>query len=137
MSAASNGFDVFVGEGTGTPTWETGAHYTDVNTELTQGSSTVSVNSSGTANSGIASIAASTTVTGSLRLSIDNVASSSITKTAIYASGSLYGGDSLWRTKSGTSYWNNDTNAITGLEFVPFGNFGAFASGTCSLYGMN
>jgi hypothetical protein len=64
---------------------------------------------------------------------LDNVSSSSNYKIATFQ---LEGyGDGVFFTAAGNSYWNNDTNAITGLQVgVSTGNF---TSGTCSLYGMN
>jgi hypothetical protein len=132
--SADGFYSVYVGEG-GTPTWETAANYTNVVMEITaQAGGGTSTTSFSTSLAELVTAATSGTIPASLKLYIDNVASSSIIKAATYLAAGYYD-SSGWRTKMGSSYWNNDTNAITGLELVP--GTGGTISGTCSLYGMN
>lgn len=123
---------VNLGEGAG-PTWKTGGHYT-VNlignwvgssvygwsntaaTDLTSGGNNVN------------------TYPTTVRMYIDNVGSSTVYKIAhiFYSEDDNSNGIGYWFT---TSYWNSDTNPVTGIEVVASG--GTISSGTCSLYGMN
>jgi hypothetical protein len=135
MIGSSNAFlSLNVGEG-GTPTWETAANYTGVSIEMNSGSSTATVGN-GTAFGGlITPSVAIATEPISVKLYLDSVASSSVHKLATYQIDNTYYGDTFYRTKYGSTYWNSDTNPITGLQLTL--TAGAFTAGTCSLYGMN
>ena len=122
---------VEVGEGAG-PTWETAAHYTVQEIYVDNGGSGSTGGTSGNDLTGNGYL--SSTQPLSLKMYIDDVASSSIYKYAYIeetqvASNGTYLGSQSW------SYWNNDTNPITGFEILPAS--GTFSSGQCSLYGMN
>jgi hypothetical protein len=131
-SIAGSGISVNVGEGGG-PTWETTAHYTVLETHY----GTTSTGSALGSKSLVATDAfngwggnLSTTVPLAFRMYIDNVASSSINK---WLHWNLAVGDndgSAWHA-DGKSFWNNDTNPITGIELVP--SAGTIASGKCAL----
>lgn len=133
LNGTGNGYNVLVGEG-GTPTWETGAHYTIVRSEISAvGGQTIS---GGTVQTSIETPPLSTVTAGSLSLYIGNVASTSLAKIVTFTSTSIYDPDGRWYYENGSGYWNNDTNPITGIQLVPTPS-GGFAGGTCSLYGMN
>jgi hypothetical protein len=138
LSSGTATLALYLGEGA-TPTWETGGHYTAVYF--------------GTGENGGAGAAAVRTLTGtdvlngqmndfttgipaSIKLYIDNVASSSIIKMITWNFSDPYNtvANNQWGW-SGWTFWNNDTNPITGLELVP--STGTITSGACSLYGMN
>ena len=125
---------LYVGEGAG-PTWETGSTYTRQGLFTSQASGTVGGDNVTTGNGALVnSGGGSLTKPRSLRFFIDNVSSVSLAKnitsvTAVYV-------DNLASTGyvREASYWNADTNAITGVELVP--DVGNIASGTCTLYGL-
>ena len=70
-----------------------------------------------------------------LKMYVDNVGSSSTYKNMMWQEAGGINGSSDYYYTAGTAFWNNDTNAITGLEVTV--SSGNIASGTCSLYGMN
>jgi hypothetical protein len=126
----SNGISYYVGEGAG-PTWKTESTYTVSNIGTHQGgAASDEYLTADTDLIGSYRFGSGTTLPGSTKLYIDNVASSSVAKVATWQV-SIPG--QQWYV-SGTGFWNADTNPITGLELVP----GAGTiSGTCSLYGLN
>jgi hypothetical protein len=123
-----------VGEGAG-PTWETTGHYTVQAYGMFhgQGSSPFTVDSL-TATDMIDN---GGNVNGSLSLkgSIDDVSSSSLSKPVTFMLSNANGATQADR-ESFVSYWNSDTNPITGLQIIPKTNTTTI-SGTCSLYGEN
>jgi hypothetical protein len=126
-----------VGEGAG-PTWETTAHYTG-GWHAFEADNTGGGEWSGNTITASDLLAAgqnnySTTVPASLKAYIDNVSSTTIYKQVHYSFNAFAVGDG-WYEQQGSAYWNNDRNAITGLQIKP--SAGNIASGTCSLYGMN
>jgi hypothetical protein len=128
-SGVANNIAFALGEGAG-PTWETGAHYNSYMLYGTAGSGPLWYQST-TKTDLTTGSPPSTTLPVALKIYIDNVGSSSVYKNVTFvsnASGQGY-------FASGSGYWNNDTNPITGAEVTI--NSGTFASGTCSLYGMN
>jgi hypothetical protein len=125
LTATSGGaMLVLVGEGA-TPTWETGAHYTNSNT-IANGSDIIG----GPPNF------ATATVPVSFKAYIDNPGSSTLDKIVSYSlNGYAGGGSPNMQTLYNVGWWNNDTNPLTGIELV--GSSGNIKSATCSLYGMN
>ena len=122
----------YVGEGAG-PTWENGAHYSQEGTFLTPASGFKQTDT--TIATGFQGNSGSTTIPQSWKVYIDNVGSSSVYKMITTITSAYCGTCAGSNPSMLMSYWNNDTNAITGLELVP--TSGNIASGQCSLYGMN
>jgi hypothetical protein len=130
LTSTTAGIDFLVGEGGG-PAWETGAHYTVVGLYSTAGA-VHAINVTTASDLTDAGSNTNTSIPASMKMYIDNVGSSSVAKIA-----TVHGStdNSVPLLISYESYWNADTNPITGLEVVP--STGNLASGTCSLYGMN
>lgn len=131
---SSNGTTLIfrVGEGAG-PTWETGAHYTDLlNWEMIGGGGT---NQTTTSTDLFNGGAWSSTFPVSLQAYAYNVGSSSLYKNISINEEQFSTAAVSYVTLTGWGYWNNDTNPITGLQLLPAS--GNITSGTCSLYGMN
>ena len=136
-SSDGGGEYFLVGEGGG-PTWETGAHY--INNQLVYengAAGSFTYTTGATAIPGTPGLVASGGIT-SVILQIFDVGSSIVYKLVNY---NYYSTKDYYSTPSGSlaaiqgqTYWNNDTNAITGIELVEGGG-GGF-SGTCTLYGM-
>jgi hypothetical protein len=132
VSADGNYILPLIGEGAG-PTWETGAHYT-VNDTVNGSIGGLTGESSTTWASLLGSTSAAlSTFPISLKLYIDNVGSSSLYKNVFFEM-ARYKNSSTYYTRAGSGYWNNDTNAVTGIEVTV--NAGTITSGQCSLYGM-
>jgi hypothetical protein len=123
---------MFVGEGA-TPTWKTTTNYTTVYIE---GGSSVSGGSSTATTMWTADSGETSPNPVGFKMYLDNVSSSSLYKmaTITQTEGTDAGGNP--HIYIAESYWNSDTNPVTGLELVAEGTGAAF-SGTCSLYGMN
>jgi hypothetical protein len=122
-----------VGEGAG-PTWQSGAHYTSSYSYVGAGGNGSPAVTNATDIIGGGTYTESNTFPSSMKLYIDNVASSTVYKNIVWQYAQMVSAGAQY-TDDGASYWNNDTNPITGLEIVP--GAGNIASGTCSLYGMN
>ena len=123
---------VQVGEG-GAPTWQTSGSYVSTRSQVTS--------NQGAAYSGTASATdltnqtpGSTAIPMSITLEIDNVASTTIYKKAMYQISTYTDGFAYEIGITGTGYWAGDHGAITGLQVAPYS--GTIASGTCSLYGV-
>lgn len=132
MSSSSAKLYYRVGEGAG-PTWETGANYSISGYWVGTGysvSTEVKTNATDLLDPGVGS----TSNPQSIKMYIDNVGSSTLYKNATLDA-AIYADGAGWYNQNYVSYWNADTNPITGLEVVP--STGNIASGTCSLYGMN
>jgi hypothetical protein len=126
--------ELVVGEGA-TPTWEAGSHYTNIRTYnwVNGGGPGGGTTTATDILNWVSGAATSTSIPNALKVYIDDVGSSSIYKMATYH---LLNYDSSAQYEIiGSSYWNNDTNPITGLEVIT--SAGNITSGTCSLYGMN
>jgi hypothetical protein len=121
-----------VGEGAG-PTWESGAHYTFSVWWTDPGSNGFNSNTTAV-DITRANPSSSTTVPFSMKLYIDNVSSSTVYKNVTWNYAGADGSNNYFAV-GGTSFWNSDTNPITGLEVVP--SVGTITSGQCSPYGMN
>ena len=125
---------LYVGEGAG-PTWETGSNYTRQGLFTSQVSPTVGGDNVTTGNGALVnSGGGSLTKPRSLRFFIDNVSSTSLAKNITYVTAVYVDNSSSTTYHREASYWNADTNAITGVELVP--DVGNIASGTCTLYGL-
>jgi hypothetical protein len=135
MSNSSTTILVAIGESTG-PTWETGAYYTRafVYSFATSNNGT-GYTTTGTDILGLSGSNMSATVPTGFKVYIDNPSSSTMYKN-IYFSELGLPSTTTWGGAGGWAYWNNDTNAVTGLEVTASGG-GSISSGTCSLYGMN
>jgi hypothetical protein len=135
VSNTSTALNLVVGEGA-TPTWETGGHYSDEQMYVTGSTPNNPISTTGTSDLFSGSTGTlSTTTPSSFKLYIDNVASSTLYKIMTFQG--FWKGSSIGLTGvSGWGFWNNDTNAVTGLELFASGG-GTISSGTCSLYGMN
>jgi hypothetical protein len=125
LTAAGGGKNIAVqvGEGAG-PTWPTGAHYSQWPDAVTTAADIFNVMAPlNTATDGI-----------SFWFYIYNVSSTTLHKLFI---GQMAVNDNTGSfTGTGIyAYWNNDTNALTGIQLVGGGT--TIKSGTCSLYGMN
>jgi hypothetical protein len=132
-SANATFYSIYLGEGAG-PTWETGAHYTY--NYIRNSSGTITSGASTTSTYLWATLAFNTTFPENIQMYLNNAGSSSMYKAAtIYDNTINTTGASNTYLYIINGYWNNDTNAITGIEIVP--STGNIASGTCSLYGMN
>ena len=127
FSATGASLILRIGEGSGGSfAWETGANYTSA------------VNSTTTATDvfdGLPwALSASTTSPVYVQAYVNNPSSSSLHK---IVSGTMGGASNTVSYGYGpavfTGWWNNDTNAVTGIELAPTG---ANITGTCSLYGM-
>jgi hypothetical protein len=130
LSSTSNEIFVQVGEG-GTPTWETGAHYTY---EVWYSVAATTITSiKGTASSDLTTGigVSSTSIPTSFWLTLDNYTSTSVNKMAMFQVVAPATGGVTYET--GASYWNNDTSAITGVQVVPSAGT---ISMTCSLYAI-
>jgi hypothetical protein len=134
IESSTGTFLLQVGEGA-TPTWQTGAHYSVNNIWTGTGNASVKQTVTTTATD-LSQLGGpwSTTKPLSLKMYIDNVGSSTLYKNAIIQETS-YVDTSGYFTNWVGSYWNNDTNPITGLQVTV--STGNLTSGTCSLYGMN
>jgi hypothetical protein len=132
LTSTTAGIYFLVGEGA-TPTWETGADYTVVGVYSDVGSSHAVSSTTATDLTDTGTGNTNTSIPASVKMYIDNVGSSSVVKMATVQESDAFSGGLVWISYE--SYWNNDTNPITGLEVVP--STGNIASGTCSLYGMN
>jgi hypothetical protein len=125
-SAGSAMTEIQVGEGA-TPTWETTSNYL------------IGYTGSGGTNAGtvpnLVATVGSTSNPVSIKLYIDYVSSSSIYKLATWQYGQIESANGQAYVANGTSFWENDTNPITGLRIDE--STGNITSGTCSLYGMN
>jgi hypothetical protein len=133
-------FLTYLGEGS--TTWETGANYTCNMGAVDNGNS--STGCSGSTNNypvytgDYVNTAASNG--NSYKIWIDNPGSSSVYKMVTYLISENDVNSGGYATfYYGNSWWNNDTNPITGFEFVPTGCTGGSCtiSGTCTAYGMN
>jgi hypothetical protein len=134
VSNTSTALNLVVGEGA-TPTWEGGAHYTDEQMYASGSSAPATINTTSSDLFSGGSGAMATTTPMTLKLYIDNVSSSTLYKMVTFKSFYKSSGGSMI-VVSGWGFWNNDTNAVTGLEIFASGG-GTISSGTCSLYGMN
>jgi hypothetical protein len=140
MSNSTTSPQIIIGEGAG-PTWETGAHYTDVEVvEWNGGGLNPTYTTTGTDIINMTGSGWSTTTPFSIKAYIDNVGSSTLYKNVTFQYIFNTSNES-WGYNTGGGYWNNDKNAVTGLSVtttgVTSGDTGTFTSGTCSLYGMN
>jgi hypothetical protein len=127
---ASTGIAVQVGEG-GTPTWETGAHYTGVNNATNLTTYLGNATTTGTDLTDNAFGTGGAAATFVFNLYLYDVASSTLHKQSIYQGAWLSTTPALYNI-AGTGYWNNDTTAITSLRIFPSAN--SITSGSCSLY---
>ena len=123
-------FYFYVGEGAG-PTWETTAHYSEVQLGVDDANSPIGFGDK--TSSGLFAWGGSTTIPKSIKLYIGNVGSSALYKFITYIA---YEGDNATsKSISGAGYWTSDKNPVTALELAVAS--GTITSGTCSLYGMN
>ena len=110
---------IIVGEGA-TPTWETGSHYTNMVLWTGTGAASPQQNLTTTApylvNMGSST---STATPAQFKGYIDNVNSSTLHKIASFETGN---GDNTsnnnYYVQSAWGFWNNDVNAVTGLEII-------------------
>jgi hypothetical protein len=132
LSSTSNTFLVQIGEGV-TPTWETGAHYS-YQVWFSAASTTVSAIKGTTGTDFTTGLGVvSTTIPTSIKLTLDNYTSTTLNKMVIWFS-TLTAATSGIGFQMGTGYWNNDANAVTGLQVVPSAGT---MSGTCTLFAYN
>ena len=141
LSTNNVGLCFQVGEGAG-PTWETtNKYYVSLvaasNGDQGNANSTTETDLLGTCSANFSSpnqpLKSGYPI--SAKMYIDNAASATINKNVTsfaMLKGEVSGNVYEWLT---TSYWANDTNALTGLKISPAS--GNITSGTCSLYGMN
>jgi hypothetical protein len=133
LLASSSSVDILVrvGEGAG-PTWESGAHYS-IEATFNGGGTSLTNATDITHNNGGSH---STTKPTAYKMYFDSVGSTGVYKMVTYQLSEYVdaNGAGLFYI-FGSSFWNNDTNAITGIEVVT--DTGTITSGTCSLYGMN
>jgi hypothetical protein len=132
VSVTAAAISVYIGEGAG-PTWKTTANYNSVYSQVMTGGTPGSITNG---DSLWGSDSNPTTFPFSLKMTIDNVGSSTLYKLASFTAAQ----EANWNSNAliaytGSAYWANDTNPITGIELVP--SSGNIPSGTCSLYGMN
>lgn len=131
LSSSSNSILIQVGEG-GSPTWETGGHYTILNFNATSANSTVASQHSTTSTDITSGIPTNTTGIGtSIKMTLDSYTSTSLNKYALWSSANNEATNYYYF--AGTAYWNSDTNAITGVQVVPSAGT---ISGTCSAYAI-
>jgi len=122
-----------VGEGAG-PTWKSTAHYTESGYYVGAQFTTPQGNDTTTATDLSVSGGSSATIPTSIKLYIDNVSSTTLYKNITFSEDTYIDNDSGFYNVTGSAYWNNDTNAITGLQVTV--STGTIASGSCSLYGI-
>ena len=130
---ATNGSTLIakIGEG-GTPTWEAANYVVAGFYSGADGASGAFHNASGSDITAGSLGANSNTFPITLRLNIDNAASSSILKNIQFQASIL---TSNYYYVTATTAYNGDTNPITGIQVLT--SSGNITSGTCSLYGMN
>ena len=131
VSGGGEQIQLILGEGAG-PTWETGAHYSIAQWWLAgAGSGSVAIaNGTGL----LITSGGSTTIPLGFQAYIGNISSTTLYKMVFINLVGYKDVGSAFASTTGSGYWNNDTNPITGIEVIPSG--GNIASGTCSLYGM-
>jgi hypothetical protein len=125
-------FYIRIGESTG-PTWETGAHYTSEYEYSGQNANNASAGNATGTDMGNGS-AFYNTIPSSIKFYIGNTASTTTYKMATFFFSDSDANDPTYETE-GSAYWNNDKNAVTGLQISA--STGTIASGTCNLYGLN
>ena len=134
--SGNNFLFVYLGEGGGggLPTWQTSANYIIASISTNTAGSAVSANNFSTTSpssdlfGGLRGGGTATTPT-TIDLDIDDVASTTAPKLVRFNVGTFGDGTDLF-TYNGSSYWNGDTAAITGIEVVVTSGT---MSGGCSL----
>jgi hypothetical protein len=138
LLSADEAILVQVGAGA-TPTWKTSNNYSmsSIYTATAFDDSSVFNTTTNNDLTGGALFSDSATNPLSLKLYLDNIGSSSITKLATYSTaGSKDSPASSYGiyTITGMGFWKGDTNPVTAIRLITTG--GNITAGTCSLYGM-